>query len=63
MSKEMLKGLIELVPDEDIEILYNVVVKFIPEDAPLPDEIEAIARANKSIAEKGTISHDAIKWD
>lgn len=63
MSKEMLKGLIELVPDEDIETLYNVVVKFIPEDAPLPDEIEAIERANKSIAEKGTVPHNAIKWD
>ena len=63
MSKEMLKGLIELVPEEDIETLYNVVVKFIPEDAPLPDEIEAIERANKSIAQNGTVPHDAIKWD
>ena len=59
----MLKGLIELVPDEDIETIYNVVVRFIPEDAPLPDEIEAIARANKSIAENGTVSHDVINWD
>lgn len=63
MSKEMLKGLIELVPEEDIETLYNVVVKFIPEDAPLPDEIEAIERANKSIAKNGTVPHDAINWD
>lgn len=63
MSKEILKGMIELVPDEDIETIYNVIVKFIPQDAPLPDEIEAIERANRSIAENGTISHDAIKWD
>lgn len=63
MSKEMLKGLVELVPDEDIETLCNVVIKFIPEDTPLPDEIEAIARANKSIAENGTIPHEAINWD
>jgi hypothetical protein len=63
MSREMLKGLIELVPDEDIETLYNVVVKFIPEDEPLPDEVEAIARANKSIAEHGTVPHEAINWD
>jgi hypothetical protein len=63
MSREMLKGLIELVPDEDIETLYNVVVKFIPEDEPLPDEVEAIARANKSIAERGTVPHESINWD
>lgn len=63
MSKEMLKGLIELVPDEDIQTLYNVIIRFIPEDAPLPDEVEAIARADKSIEENGTVSHDAINWD
>lgn len=63
MSKEMLKGLIELVPEEDIETIYRVIVKFIPEDKPLPDEIEAIERANKSIAENGTVPHDAINWD
>lgn len=59
----MLKGLIELVSEEDIETLYNVVVKFIPENVPLPDEIEAIERADKSIVKNGTVPHDAVDWD
>lgn len=59
----MLKGLIELVSEEDIETLCNVVVKFIPENVPLPDEIEAIERADKSIAKNGTVPHDAVDWD
>lgn len=63
MTKEMLKGLIELVSEEDIETLYNVVVKFIPENVPLPDEIEAIERADKIIAKNGTVPHDAVDWD
>ncbi|MCM1134699.1 MAG: hypothetical protein NC400_03895 [Clostridium sp.] len=63
MSREMLKGMIGLVPDEDIETIYNVILKFIPEDVPLPDEVEAIERANRSIAENGTIPHEAIEWD
>ena len=63
MTKEMLKGLIELVSEEDIETLYNVVVKFIPENVPLTDEIEAIERADKSIAKNGTVPHDAVDWD
>ena len=63
MTKEMLKGLIELVSEEDIETLYNVVVKFIPENVPRPDEIEAIERADKSIAKNGTVPHDAVDWD
>ncbi len=33
------------------------------ESEPLPDEIEAIERANKSIAESGTVSHDEIDWN
>lgn len=60
--KETLKNLIELVPDNDIETLFNVIIKFVPEDKPLPDEISAIERADKSIAQYGTISHDAIDW-
>lgn len=63
MSREMLKGMLELVPDEDIDTIYKVIVKFIPEDTPMEDEIEAIERADRSIAENGTIPHDAIKWD
>ena len=38
MTKEMLKGLIELVSEEDIETLYNVVVKFIPENGTVPHD-------------------------
>lgn len=63
MSKEMVKGLIDLIDDSDMDTIFKVLVRFVPEESPLPDEIEAIKRANKSIAEKGTISHDAINWD
>ncbi|MFG6393959.1 MAG: hypothetical protein K1W24_07235 [Lachnospiraceae bacterium] len=63
MSKEMLKGLIELVPDEDVETLYKVVIKFIPEVEPEPDEVAAIMEGRKDREENGTIPHEAINWD
>lgn len=63
MSKEMLKNLIELVPEEDVEILYKVIIKFIPETVPEPDEIEAIREGRKDRAKNGTIPHEAINWD
>ena len=63
MSKEMLKSLIDLIDDSDTETIFKVLVRFVPESEALPDEIEAIAEANKSITESGTISHDAINWD
>ena len=42
MSKEMLKNLIELVPEKDIDTLYRVIIKFVPEVIPEPEELEAI---------------------
>ena len=45
------------------ENILRRLVEYAREDAPLPDEIEAIERANRSIAKNGTIPHDAIKWD
>ena len=50
MSREVLKGLIDLV-------------RFVPEEKALPDEIEAIKRADDSIEKEGTVSHDSINWD
>ena len=61
MSKEALKNIIDLVPDEDIETIYKVVIRFIPEDKPEPDELEAIAEAK---ADKSpTVPHEAINWN
>ena len=63
MSKETLKDLIELVPEKDIDTLYKVVVKFIPEVLPEPDELEALKEGRKDREENGTIPHEAINWD
>ena len=63
MSKETLKNLIELVPENDIDVLYRVIIKFIPEVKPEPDEIEALLEGRKNRAENGTIPHEAINWD
>lgn len=63
MSKEMLKGLIDLIDEKDTETIFRVLIRFVPEDKPLPDEIEAIKRANESIEKYGTIPHDSIDWD
>ena len=61
MSKEALKNIIDLVPDEDIETIYKVVIRFIPEDKPEPDELEAIAEANADTSP--TVTHEAINWN
>ena len=69
MSRETLKNLIELVPElielvpeSEIDILYHVIVKFIPEADPEPEEIDAILDGRKDRAENGTVSHEEIDW-
>lgn len=49
------------MPDEDIETIYKVIIKFIPEVDPEADEIKVImeAKADKS----PSISHEDIQWN
>lgn len=63
MSKELLKNLIELVPEEDVEVLYKVIIKFIPQAIPEPDEKEAILEGRADREKNGTVPHSAINWD
>lgn len=63
MSKETLHGLIDMLSDADAETIYNVLIRFIPEDKPENDELKAIAFANEDIRKNGTIPHSAINWD
>ena len=59
MSRETIKNLIDMIDEKDIDTIYKVILKFIPEVSPDPDEIEAIAEANRS----ATILHEDIHWD
>ncbi len=61
MSRELLKNLIDYVPQQDVETIYRVIVKFIPEDVPEADEVESITHAMND--RNGTVSHNLINWD
>ena len=63
MKKEILKSLIDMIDENDTETIFRVLIRFVPEDAPLPDEIEAILKANESIEVDGTISHEDVNWE
>lgn len=44
-------------------LIFQILTKFIPEDDPLPDEVEAIALADKQIANNELYDTNAINWD
>lgn len=61
MSRETVKNLVDMIAEKDIDTIYKVLVRFIPEDDPAPDELEAIKEAKADTSP--TIPHDAINWD
>lgn len=62
MSKAELHDLIELIPENETEFIYHILLKFIPSDLPSTDEITAIAEAKKSIEDEGVVPFDEIDW-
>lgn len=63
ITKESIHALIDIIDSNEYNILYQLLMKFVPEDLPKADEIESI---EKSIidAENGDIySEDEIDWD
>jgi len=52
-----------MVEEKGLDTLYNVMIRFIPEVAPLPDEIAAHASATEEYRRGEVVSHDDIDWD
>ena len=52
VCRSQLHALVDMVEESDLVTLFNVMIRFIPEEDALPDEIESIARA-RSEFERG----------
>lgn len=63
LTRKKLHGLVELIEENSLETLYNVMVRFIPEDEALPDELEAHYRAIKEFQNGEIFSEEDINWD
>ncbi len=60
MSRQELHSLIDTVNEKEIDLLYALVLKFIPSDNPLPDEIEAIRRGEEDYKNGDIFSHEEV---
>lgn len=63
MSREALKNLIELLPENDLELIYQIVLKFIPEDIPTLEEVAEFEMARAERLIQGVVPHNEINWD
>jgi len=62
-TRQQLHTLVDMVEEMGLETLYNVMVRFIPDDEPLPDEIIAHKAASENYNRGEYISHKDINWD
>jgi len=61
-KRQQLHNMIDIIEPNELDILFCVISKFIPEDSPLPDEIEAIERGRNEIRSGDCVSHSDINW-
>jgi len=62
-ARETIHRLVDNISNDHLSIVRHILVGFIPEDNPYPDEVAVIARSEKSIAEFGTVDFDDIDWE
>ena len=63
VTRDTLRQLVDVVDSKDIDIVYQILVRFIPEVVPLDDEVEAIKAADKSIEQYGTVDYADVDWN
>ena len=62
-TRQQLRDIIDVVDSSELDVLYQVLIKFIPEAEPMPDEIEAIRLGRNEIRSGDIVSHDDIDWN
>ncbi len=60
MSRETLRGLVEIVDEKEIDTVCRILLKFVEEDMALPDEVEAIREAREEIERGELYSHEEV---
>lgn len=60
MSRDTLRGLVEIVDEKEIDTVCRILLKFVEEDAATPDEVEAIREARQEIERGELFSHEEV---
>jgi len=63
VNRQQLHDIIDVVDTKELNVLYHLLIKFMPENNPMPDEIEAIHKGCEKIHQGETVSHNDINWD
>ena len=59
-SRQQLHALVDMVDESGLATLYNVMMRFIPDDEAAPDEVEAIKRGRSEFERGETVRLEDI---
>ena len=62
VSRQHLHALVDMVEESGLDTLYNVMIRFIPEDEATPDEIEAIEQSRIEYERGDVVRMEDIDW-
>lgn len=60
MSRQELHTLIDIVDEKELDLIHMLLLKFVPTDTPLPDEIEAIKQGEKELKSGDVYTHEEV---
>ncbi len=61
-NRQQLHELIDVVDKSELNVIYHLLLKFIPEDVPTSEESIAINEGRAEIARGEFVSHEDIQW-
>lgn len=62
ITKESLYNLVDQVDTDEYDVLFQILLKFVPVDVPSSDEIESLTIAKQQILRGELYSQDKINW-
>ena len=62
ITKERLYDLIDAADTSEYDVLFRLLVKFIPTDVPTKDEIDAIKEGQTAYERGEFVRHEDIDW-
>ena len=63
ITKAVLHNLIDMLNETDTETIYNVLIRFVPEEKPYADEVAAIEQAKVDIANGDIVDLASVNWE
>ena len=61
-TRQRLHMLVDMLEDNGLDTVYNIMIRFIPEVEPLPDEIESHNHATEEFRRGDVVGDDEIDW-